>query len=56
MADLLVMVRDSLECALLVDYDVMSAPTRWLKGGWQHRKPHFVDDVPAEDDNDELIG
>ena len=26
-----------------------------VRGGQQRRGPHFVDDVPAEDDNDELI-
>ena len=54
MADLLVMV--SREGAHLVDYDVMPALTMRWEGGQHHRKPHFVDDVPAVDDIDELIG
>ena len=54
MADVLVMV--GLEGVLLVDCDIMPALTMWWEGGQQHRKPHFVDDVPAEDDSDELIG
>ena len=54
MTDLLVMV--SLEGSLLIDKDVMPALTMWWEGGQQHRKPHFVDDVPMEDDNDELTG
>ena len=46
MADLLLMV--SLE-SVLVDYDVMApALTMWWEGGQQRRRPHFVDDVPAE--------
>ena len=27
----------------------------WRESGQQRRGPHFVDDVPAEDANDELI-
>ena len=46
MADLLLMV--SLE-GVLVDYDVMApALTMWWEGGQLRRRPHFVDDVPAE--------
>ena len=36
-------------------YDVMPALTMWWEGGQQRRRPHFVDDVPAEDDNDHLM-
>ena len=53
MADWLLMV--SLEGVLLVDYDAMPALTMWWQGDLQHRRPHFVDDVPAEDDYEELI-
>ena len=45
----------SLKGILLVDYDVMPAQTIWWEGGQQRRWPHFVGDVPAEADNDELV-
>ena len=53
MVDLILM--DSLEGVLLVDYDVMPALAKWWEGGQRRRRPHFVDEVPAEDDNDEPI-
>ena len=53
MADLLLIV--SLEGVLLVDSDVMPALTMWREGGQQRKRPHFVDYVSAEDDNDDLI-
>ena len=34
---------------------IETAPWMWWEGGQHQRRPHFVDDVPAEDDNDELI-
>ena len=40
---------------MCVDYDVMPASRMWWEGGQQRRRPHFVGDVSAEDDNDELI-
>ena len=27
----------------------------WWEGGQRSRRPHLVDDVPAENDSDELI-
>ena len=33
----------------------MPTLTMWWDGGQKARRPHFVDDVPAKDDNDELI-
>ena len=53
MADLILTV--SLEGVPLVDYDAMPALTMWWEGGQRRRRPHFVDAVPAIDDNDELI-
>ena len=33
----------------------MPSLTMWWEGGQQRKRPHFVDDVPAEDDHGELI-
>ena len=40
---------------VLVYYNVISALIMWREGGQQRRRPHFVDDMPAENDDDELI-
>ena len=33
----------------------MPALTMWWEGGQQRRRPHFVDDVPVDDNYDEPI-
>ena len=45
----------SQEGVLLVYYDVIPALIMWREGGQQRRRPHFVEDMPAEDDDDEPI-